>query len=181
MTATRLEPTTTSLVNEHSTIGPNWPKNSAVLWVLICTVHLTVFCYHVTNAFQSESTLYICLYVKELLVRNRRNIWSLSDCNEIRTHIHLLRKRTLDHFTKLTKSLSCVMSTYLYGAFYSIFLSSHVGISELIHTLYLPESQELLASNRCDIWSLKACSGTGTQNHLVRKRTLNHFTKLPKR
>ena len=31
---------------------------------------LTVCCYHVTYAFQSESTLYSCLNVKKLLARN---------------------------------------------------------------------------------------------------------------
>ena len=35
---------------------------------------LSVFSYHVMYAFQSESTLYICLNVKELLARNRRDI-----------------------------------------------------------------------------------------------------------
>ena len=30
--------------------------------------------YHVTHAFQSESTLYSCLNVKELLARSRREI-----------------------------------------------------------------------------------------------------------
>ena len=35
---------------------------------------LTVCYYHVTYAFQSESTLYSCLNVKELLPRNRRDI-----------------------------------------------------------------------------------------------------------
>ena len=35
-------------------------------------------CYHVTYAFQSESTLYSCLNVKELLAGNRRIIWSLA-------------------------------------------------------------------------------------------------------
>ena len=45
--------------------------------------------------FQSESRLYSFLYVKELLARNRRNIWSLSDSNGIRIHNHLVRKRTL--------------------------------------------------------------------------------------
>ena len=35
---------------------------------------LTVCFYHVTYAFQSESTLYICLNVRELLARNRRDI-----------------------------------------------------------------------------------------------------------
>ena len=36
----------------------------------------TVCSYHITYAFQSESTLCSCLNVKELLARNRRDIWS---------------------------------------------------------------------------------------------------------
>ena len=39
-----------------------------------CRVHLTVCSYHVRYAFQSESTLYNCLNVKELVARNRREI-----------------------------------------------------------------------------------------------------------
>ena len=35
-------------------------------------------------SFQSESTLYSYLNVKELLVRSRRHIWRLSDCNGTR-------------------------------------------------------------------------------------------------
>ena len=61
----------------------------------------SVCSYHVTYAFQSESTLYSCLNVKELLARSRREIWSLSDCNWIRTHNHLVRKGTLNHLAKL--------------------------------------------------------------------------------
>ena len=57
--------------------------------------NMTVCSYHVTYAFQSESTLYSCLNVKELLARNRREIGSLSDCNGTRTHNHLVRKRTV--------------------------------------------------------------------------------------
>ena len=34
-------------------------------------------CYHVTYTFQSESTLYKCLNLKELLVQNRHFVWSL--------------------------------------------------------------------------------------------------------
>ena len=49
VTATGLELTTTQ---------PNWSNDSAVLWALICTVHLTACSCHVTYAFQSESTLY---------------------------------------------------------------------------------------------------------------------------
>ena len=41
-------------------------------WFTVCSCH-------VTYAFQSECTLYICLNVKELLARNRRDIWSLSE------------------------------------------------------------------------------------------------------
>ena len=78
----------------------------------------------------------------------------LSDCNRTRTHNHLVRKRTLNHLAKLAKWLRCVVSTNLYGAFDRMFLSCHVRISECIHTLYLPECQELLARNRRDIWSL---------------------------
>ena len=58
MTATRLEPTTTYFVNEHSTIQPNWPNYWAVLWVLISKAHLTVSYYHVMYEFEGESTLY---------------------------------------------------------------------------------------------------------------------------
>ena len=54
-------------------------KCRAVLWVLICTGHLTVYSYHVTYVFQSEYTFYSCLNVKELLAQNKHNIWSLSD------------------------------------------------------------------------------------------------------
>ena len=39
---------------------------------------LTVCSCHVTYAFQSESTLYSYLNVKELLARSRREIWSLA-------------------------------------------------------------------------------------------------------
>ena len=60
---------------------------------------LTVCFCHVTYAFQSESTLYSWVNVKELLARNRRAIWSLSDCNWTRNHSHLVRKQTLNQGT----------------------------------------------------------------------------------
>ena len=61
---------------------------------------LLVCSYHVTHAFQSESTLYSFPNVKELLARGRHEIWSLSDCNWTRTHNHLVPKRTLNHLAK---------------------------------------------------------------------------------
>ena len=57
------------------------------------------------------------------------------DSNKIQTHNHLAGKQTLNHSAKLTKWFSCVVSTYLYGAFDSMLLSCHVGVSERIYTL----------------------------------------------
>ena len=57
------------------------------------------------------------LNVKELLARSRREILSLSECNWTRTHNHFVRKPTHNHLAKLTKWLSCVVSTDLYGGF----------------------------------------------------------------
>ena len=57
------------------------------------------FC-HVTYVFQSESTLYSCLNLKEILARYRCEIWSLSDFSWIRTRNHLVHKRTLNHLAK---------------------------------------------------------------------------------
>ena len=99
------------------------------------TRFLTVCFCNVTNAFQSESTLDSCLNGKELLAQSRREVWRLSGCNWTRTQNHLVLKGTLNHLAKLVKWLSCVLSTYLYGAFDCMFLSCHVRISEWIHTL----------------------------------------------
>ena len=46
--------------------------------------------------FQSESTLYSCLNVIELLAWSRHEIWNLSDCNWTRTQNHWVRKQTLN-------------------------------------------------------------------------------------
>ena len=66
--------------------------------------YLSIRCtsYHVTYAFQSESTLYSCLNVKKLLAQIRRKIWSLSDRNWTRIHNYLVRKLTHNHLAKLT-------------------------------------------------------------------------------
>ena len=45
----------------------------------------SMVCYdHVTYVFQSESTLYSCMNVKEFLAGNKRDICSLSDSKGIR-------------------------------------------------------------------------------------------------
>ena len=156
MTTTGLEPTITYFVNEHSTIWQNWPNDWAVLWVLICMLHLIVCFYPVTYEFDSESTLYSCLNVKELLARSRRHIcWTLSDCNGTRTDNHLVRKRTLNHLAKLAKWLSCAVSTYLYGAFDCMFLSCHVRVWEWIHTIQLNECQGTPCSKKAPYLMIK--------------------------
>ena len=118
VTATGLETRATYFLNEHSTIWPNCPNDPDVFRVLICTVHLTVCSCHVTSVFQSQSTFYSCLNVKELVARSRLEIWRWSDCNWTRTHNHFLLKQTINHLAQLAKWSSCVLSTYLYGAFY---------------------------------------------------------------
>ena len=50
-----------------------WKK--ALFNIFVSRVYLTVFSYHVSCAFQSESTLYSCLNFKELFARNRRGIY----------------------------------------------------------------------------------------------------------
>ena len=61
----------------------------------------TVCCYHATYMFDSEPTLCSCVNVKEVLVRNRRDVWSLSGSRGIRTHNHLVGKQTLNHLDQL--------------------------------------------------------------------------------
>ena len=47
-----------------------------------------------------------CLNIKELRAQSRRDTWSLSDCNGIRTHNHVIRKRTHNHSAKLARWLN---------------------------------------------------------------------------
>ena len=117
------------------------PTDLAELWVRIFTLHLTECSFHVTYPFPNEFTFYICLNIKELLKSNRCDIWSLSDCKGTRTQHHLVCKKTLNKLAKLTKCLSWILSTYLYGAFDCMLLSCHVHGSEWTQTLFLPEFQ----------------------------------------
>ena len=79
----------------HSNLIHKQTLNGWILFpVVISTVHFNVCPYHVTHAFHSEYTLYSCLNVKDLFAWNRHDIWRLSGCNGIRTHNHLILKRT---------------------------------------------------------------------------------------
>ena len=111
-------------------------------------VIMIVCSYHITYAFQSESTFYSWLNVKELLAQNMCKIWSLSDCNGTRTHNLLVRKRILNHLAKLGKWLICVMSTHLYSACDCMFLLCHVRV-QIESTLYsCLNVKELLVRNK---------------------------------
>ena len=82
---------------------------------------MNIFWLHVIfmppTSFRVNLHSIVCLNVKDLLVRSRRHIWSLSDSNKIRTHNHLIRTQILNHLAKLTKWLNRVVSVYLYGVF----------------------------------------------------------------
>ena len=68
-------------------------ENLSVRILLSCHVHVSEWIY----------TFYSCLNVKELLTWNRRNIWSLVERNEIRTHNLFVSKQTLNYLAKLPK------------------------------------------------------------------------------
>ena len=86
---------------------------SKVTYIVNIQRKCTVCSYHVTYLFQIESTMYSCLNVKKLLVRNRSDIWNLSDCNGTWTHNHLVCKQTLNQLAKLA-SLAKWLSVHLW-------------------------------------------------------------------
>ena len=63
------------------------------------------------TSFRVDRNFITCLNVKEIVVRSRRHIWSLSDSKVIRAHNHLVRKRTLNHLAKLTTMLLVFICT----------------------------------------------------------------------
>ena len=134
-----------------------------------------------TYAFQSEFTLYSCPNVKKLPVRNRCDIWSLSDSNGTRIHNHLVRKRTTNHLAKLAKynwsELWVLICTVHLAVCYYHVTYTFQGESTLYSRLNV---KKLLARNRRNIWSLSDSNGTRTYNNLVCKRTLNHLAELAK-
>ena len=143
-------------------------------------MNLTVCSYDVTYGFQSESTLYIFLNIKEVFAQKRRDIWSLSDCNETRTHNHLLRKGKLNHLPKLTKWLNWVVSSYLSLPFDCMLLSCPYAF-QTESTLYICVNfKQHLSRKRPEIWSSSDWNRTRTHDHLIRKWTLNHLVELTK-
>ena len=102
----------------------------------------------------------VYLHVKEIFARSRCHICSLSDSNWIRTHNHLVCKRTLNHLAKLAIIMSCT------------------SFKVNLHSIVCLNVKEVLTRSRCHIWSLGDSNWIRTHNQLVRKRILNHLAKL---
>ena len=94
---------------------------------------------------------------QELLARNRRSIWHLSNCNENRSHNHLIRKQTLNclapletHKNHLPFSCKRWMSTRL---------PKHEDII-LNSMTQTREKRNFLILSRADFWMVWRCHGT---------------------
>ena len=117
-------------------------------------------------AFQSESTLYIGVNLKRLLTQNKRQIWSLNDCNGIRTHNHWLN--------------DCAELWVLTGTVHLTVCSSHVSYTfQSESLLYIGVNmKELVTRIRHNVWILSECNASQTHNHLICKRNFNYFPKF---
>ena len=122
--------------------------------LITCKLNVPTVCYyHVTYAFQSESTLHSWVNIKEFLAQNKCDIWSLSDSSGIRTHNYLVHKwlsirlRTKWFWFRIPLQ-SCKFLALLSDLNY--FLSFYIG--RLIHYLdWIPLSVE---------WNIQCCDWT---------------------
>ena len=64
-------------VDEVQYFSLKYARKKRLFHIFVTRVYLTVCSFHVTCAFQSESTLYSCLNFKEPFARNRRGIYLL--------------------------------------------------------------------------------------------------------
>ena len=108
-------PSKTSILSKYSIYNIKTSILKIMHWI-----YLTVCYCHVTCAFQSQTTLYSYLNVKDLLARSRKEIWSLSDYNWTRTQNHSVRKRTLNHLANLTRTYTQMHRTDKYSEHGSI-------------------------------------------------------------
>ena len=59
-----------------------------------------------------------------------------------------------------------------------VIIMSRTSFRVNLRSIVFLNFKELLARSRSHIWSLSDSNGIRIHNHLVRKRTLNHFAKL---
>ena len=71
---------------------------------------------------------------------------------------------------------------FLYSVLFLCFLDNKLfhSVLYIMNKITFQSESTLLTQSRREIWSLSDCNWTQTQNHLVRKRTLNHLAKLGK-
>ena len=105
--------------SRHSTTFPKIFQ-LCVIWVIWLNYFIVCY-YHVTYEFQSKSTIYSCLNIKELFARNRCHIWSLSDCNKIQTHSNLVCKKTFSQTGQMIE-LCCEYSSVRFIWLYDIIM-----------------------------------------------------------
>ena len=116
-----------------------------------------------------------CVVCTYLFMINMQHIWSLSGCNRTWTSLHLVREWTLSNLVKLTKAeLYCE-----YLCVYD-FMNSGPRFRVNPHSIVAWMSSNSLVKIGAISDLLSDCNGTRTQNHLVRKQTLNHLAKLIK-
>ena len=132
------------------------------------------------TSFRVNPHSIVCLNVKELLARSRRHIWSLSDSNVIRTHNHLVRKRTLNHLADCPNDWAVFWVLLVRSIWLYVYIMSRTSVRVNPLSIVYLNVKELLAWNRRHIWSLTNSNVIRKHNHLVRKRALNHLAKLAK-
>ena len=125
-----------------------------------------------SQQWKYQSNLWICskLKIKTQEERDRCHSGALISCEHISNlflmfllltcWLNLVRKRTLNHLAKPAKWFSCVVSTYLYGAFDCMFLPCHLRVQSESTLYSCLNVKEHLARNRRDMGSLSDCNGT---------------------
>ena len=78
-------------------------------------VHWLLCFYHVIYALGANLHYVIAQMSKNSLLETSDTSWNLSNCNGIRTHSYLIRKRSFNHSTKLAQFLSHVRITLVYS------------------------------------------------------------------
>ena len=139
----------------------------------LCCEYLSVRCiwlYFImmprTN-FRGNPHSIVCMNVKELLSWSSRHIWSLSDSNDIRTNIDLVRKQTFNHLANpVMLELFCeYLSARFIGPY--VIKMSRTSFRVNPHSIVCLNVKELLVWSRRHIWSLSDSNEIQTENHLV--------------
>ena len=117
------------------------------------------------TSFRVNPHTIFCLNVKELLVRSRCHVWTLSDSTQ--------QFGQTDQMVELFCEYLSVRCIWRY-----VIIMSRTSFRVNPHPIFCLNVKELLASRRLHIWSLSNSKGIRTHNDLVREGTINHLAKL---